>query len=88
MDWSKYGGQILFNVNENIPSEIFHPNSTIDIGVCKIPSRNGKYFLDNLSIIFGELTCWQDKTTLIGDFNVTTDNKNFEILIMLSTWNV
>ena len=28
MDWVKYGGGILFNVNENIPPKVLHLNST------------------------------------------------------------
>ena len=36
-------------------------------------------FIKNLTKNLGELTCQYDKTTLIGDFNLTTDNENLEI---------
>lgn len=37
-----------------------------------------KYFCDNLPKNLSERTCQHDKTILIGDFNLTTDNKNRE----------
>ena len=56
------------------------------IGVYKGPSQNEKYFLDNLSKNLSELTCQHDKPILIGDFNLTADNKNLEIFI--NTFNL
>ena len=38
-------------------------------------------FTKNLTKNLGELTCQYDKTTLIGDSNLTTDNKNLEIFM-------
>ena len=149
MDRDKYGGGILFYVNENIPSKVLRLNSTpndnevialefsiknlkwLCVSFYKAPSQNDKYFLDNPSKNLGELTCQYDKTIEMevatieieiktmpcvesvqmrsffwseygkirtrknfvfghfsrsgGDFNLTTDNKNLEILMNTST---
>ena len=49
------------------------------IGVYKAPPQNDKYFLDNPSKNLGKLIYQYDKTMLIGDFNLTVENKNVEI---------
>ena len=48
------------------------------IGIYRPPSQNEKYFIDHLSKTLGQLTCQHDKTVLIGNFNLTIDNKSLE----------
>ena len=61
----------------------------LGIGICRPPSQNEKYFIDHLSKTLGHLTCQYDKTILIGDFNITNDNKSLENFIStfdLQSW--
>ena len=47
MDWVKYGGGILFNVNENIPPKVLHLNSTPndnEVILLKFSIRGLKWF--------------------------------------------
>ena len=48
------------------------------VGIYRPPYQNEKYFIDHLPKKLGLLTCQYDKTMLIGDFNVTIDNKSLE----------
>ena len=48
------------------------------VGIYRPPSQNEKYFIDHLSKTLGQLSCQYDKTVLIGDFNLTIDNKSLE----------
>ena len=45
------------------------------VGIYRPPSQNEKYFVDHLSKTLGWLSRRYDKTVLIGDFNLTIDNK-------------
>ena len=48
------------------------------VGIYRPPYQNEKYFIDHLSKTLGQLNCQYDKTMLIGDFNLTIDNKSLE----------
>ena len=48
------------------------------VGIYRPPSQNEKYFIDHLSKTLGQLSRQYDKTVLIGDFNLTIDNKSLE----------
>ena len=43
------------------------------IGLCKPPSQNEKYFLDNLSRALTKMSSEYESVMLIGDFNLTVD---------------
>ena len=51
------------------------------IGLYKPPSKNEKYFLDNLSHALTKMSCEYENVTLIGDFNITVENKNLEVFM-------
>ena len=86
----------MFYVNEQIPSKVLSLESILMdielilleftiknrrwlcIGIYRPPSQNGKY---HLSKTLGHLTCQYDKTMLVGDFNLTIDNKSLENLM-------
>ena len=53
-------------------------NQRCCVGIYRPPSQNEKYFIDHLSKTLGQLSCQYDKTVLIGDFNLTIDNKSLE----------
>ena len=42
------------------------------------PSQNEKYFIEHLSKTVGQLSFQYDKTMLIGDFNLTINNKRLQ----------
>ena len=42
------------------------------------PFQNEKYFIEHLSKTLGQLSCQYDKTMLIGDFNLTVNNKRLQ----------
>ena len=44
----------------------------------RLPSQNEKYFIEHLSKTLGQLSCQYDKTMLIGDFNLTINNKRLQ----------
>ena len=46
------------------------------IGLYKSPSQNENYFLDILSKVLSKQTCQYENVILIGDFNLTVNNKN------------
>ena len=46
------------------------------IGLYKPPSQNENNVLENLSLIINRLTCQYENFMLIGDFNMTIENKN------------
>ena len=48
------------------------------VGIYRSPSKNEKYFIDHLSKTLGQLSRQYDKTVLIGDFNLTINNKSLE----------
>ena len=50
----------------------------LSVGIYRPPSQNEKYFIDHLSKISGQLSRQYDKTELIGDFDLTIDNKSVE----------
>ena len=56
------------------------------ISLYKRPSQNNNYFLDNLSLILNKLTCKFDNIVLMGDFNLTVENKN--IKVFMSTFDL
>ena len=49
------------------------------IGLYKPPSQNDKNFLDDLSLILNNRTCQFDNFILMGDFNLTVEDKNIEV---------
>ena len=51
------------------------------IGLYKPPSQNEKYFLDNLSFALTKMSCEYENVMLIGDFNLTVENKNLEVFM-------
>ena len=83
-------GGLMFYVNERIPSKVLSlfelilleftvKNRTwLCVGIDRLPSQNEKYFIDHLSKTLGQLSRQYDKTVLIGDFNLTIDNKSLE----------
>ena len=48
------------------------------VGIYRPPSQNEKYFIDHLSKTLGQLSRQYDKTVLIGDFNLTIDDKSLQ----------
>ena len=92
-DRNKYGGGIMFYINENIPSRKldfeFQDNLEIlfiefslrnrkwlCIGLYKPPSLNEVFFLDSLNKVITSLLNCYENILLIGDFNITINNKN------------
>ena len=51
------------------------------IGLYKPPSQNEKYFLDNQSLALTKVSCEYENVMLIGDFNLTVENKNLEVFM-------
>ena len=47
----------------------------------KLPSQNENYFLDVLSKVLSKLTCQYESVMLIGDFNLTVNNKNLGVFM-------
>ena len=56
------------------------------IGLYKSPSQNENYFLDILSKVLGKQTCQYENVMLIGDFNLTVNNKNLGVF--MNTFNL
>ena len=81
-DRDRFGGGLMFYVNEQIPSKVLSLESIpMDIELILVyrpPSQNKKCFIDHLSKTLGQLSRQYDKTVLIGDFNLTIDNKSLE----------
>ena len=89
-DRDRFDGGLMFYVNERIPSKVLSlfelilleftvKNRTwLCVGIDRLPSQNEKYFIDHLSKTLGQLSRQYDKTVLIGDFNLTIDNKSLE----------
>ena len=50
-------------------------------GLYKLPSQNGKYFLDNLSLVLTKMSCEYENVILIEDFNLTVESKNLEVFM-------
>ena len=55
------------------------------IGLYKSPSQNENYFLDILSKVLSKQTCQYENVMLIGDFNLTVNNKNLGVF--MNTFN-
>ena len=56
------------------------------IGLYKSPSQNENYFLDILSKVLSKQTCQYENVMLIGDFNLTVNNKNLRLF--MNTFNL
>ena len=56
------------------------------IGLYKSPSQNENYSLDILSKVFSKQTCQYENGMLIGDFNLTVNNKNLGMF--MNTFNL
>ena len=56
------------------------------IGLYKSPSQNENYFLDILSKVLSKQTCQYENVMLIGDFNLTVNNKNLGVF--MNTFNL
>ena len=46
--------------------------------IYRLPSQNKKYVFDHLSKVLGQLSSQYAKAVLIGDFNLTIDNKRLK----------
>ena len=51
------------------------------IGLYKLPSQNENYFLDILSKDLRKQTCQYENVMLIGDFNLTVNNKSLRLFM-------
>ena len=51
------------------------------------PSENEKYFLENLSLALTEMSCEQENIMMIGDFNLTFDNKHLKVFMKTLIWS-
>ena len=98
-DRDRFGGGLMFYVNEQIPSKVLSLESIpmdtelilleftvkiqrwLCVGIYRPPPQNEKYFIDHLSKTLGQLSCQYDKNMLIGDFNLTINNKSLEKLL-------
>ena len=98
-DRNKYGGGIMFYINENIPCKTVNVEGLPDnrqvtlielsiesqkwlcSGLYKAPSQNEKYFLDNLSLALIKMSYEYKNVMLIGDFNLTIENKNLKVFM-------
>ena len=40
-----------------------------------------KYFYENLSLVLTKMSCEYKNVLLIGDFNLTVENKNLEVFM-------
>ena len=49
------------------------------IGLYKSPSQNKNYFLDILSKVLSKQICQYENVMLIGDFNLTVNNKSLSV---------
>ena len=56
------------------------------IGLYKSPSQNENYFLYILFKVLRKQTCQYQNVILIGDFNLTVNNKNLEVF--MNTFNL
>ena len=56
------------------------------IGLEKSSSQNENYFRDILSKLLSKQTCQYEKVILIGDFNLTVNNKNLGVF--MDTFNL
>ena len=77
---------ILMDIELFLLEFTFKNQRLLCIGIYRPPSQNEKYFIDHLSKTLGQLTCQYDKTMLIGDFNLTIDNKSLENF--MNTFNI
>ena len=93
-DRDRFGVGLIFYVKEQIPSkslesipmdiELILLDFTVKnqrwlcVGIYRPPSQNEKYFIDYLSKTLGQFSCQYDKTMLIGDFNLSINNKSLE----------
>ena len=95
-DRDRFGGGLMFYVNEQIPSKVLSLESIpmdtelilleftvkiqrwLCVGIYRPPPQNEKYFIDHLSKTLGQFSCQYDKNMLIGDFNLTINNKSLE----------
>ena len=95
-DRDRFGGGLLFYVNEQIPSKVLSLESIpmdtelilleftvkiqrwLCVGIYRPPPQNEKYFINHFSKTLGQLSCQYDKNIMIGDFNLTIDNKSLE----------
>ena len=53
------------------------------MGCYKSPSQNGEYFISNLSKTINAFSTKSDNILLMGDFNLTIENKHLEELLSL-----
>ena len=51
------------------------------VGIYKQPSQIENYFLDTFSKVLSKLACQYDNIMLIGDFNLTVNNKSFGVFM-------
>ena len=57
------------------------------IGLYKVASQNEKYFLENLPLALTEMPCEYESIMLIGDFNLTVENKILKFLYIHLIWS-
>ena len=53
------------------------------MGCYKSPSQNGEYFISNLSKTINAFSTKSDNILLMGDFNLTIENKHLKELLNL-----
>ena len=70
---------------EMIMSEFFiKTRKWLCIGLYKSPSQNEFFFLDIFSKVSSKQTCQYENVILIGDFNLTVNNKNVGVFLNTS----
>ena len=83
-DRDRFGAGLMFWINEQIPNKVplilleftVKHRRCLCLGIYRPPSQNETYFIDHLSKSLDQLTCQYGKTMLLGNFNLTIDNKS------------
>ena len=91
---------LLFYINENIPCKLINDEiiniemimseflvktrKWLCIGLYKSPSQNKIFFLDIFSKVLNKQACQYENVILIGDFNLTVNNKNVGVFMITS----
>ena len=75
----------MFSVNENLPCKSFTTKIEVNVqnskwlfvGCYKLPSQNEEFFISNLSKTINAFSTKYYNILLMGDFNLTIENKQF-----------
>ena len=84
-DRHRYRRGIMFYVNENLPCKSFTTKIEVNVqnskwlfvGCYKPPSQNEEFFVSNLSKTINAFSTKYYNILLMGDFNLTIENKQF-----------